>query len=253
VEISEALSAELQKTLYDPQLKRAFGNVIWVDPGHVRRKFYERAESIGIPKQLGTPDVIRRSRAVELLQNNMPLPVVQKILGHSTPNLAASYVEFSDEDMREVARHFVDKESLRKTSARNAFYGKVDRIDKGDVQAVVEIISVGGYRVRGVITNHSVARLGLKRGALVMAEIKAPWVMLYKGDEEPKTAAENLFRGVVRQIKSGKVTTEVVVAISDGTELCSIITEQSRKRLNLKENELVWVAFNAFVVVLHVD
>jgi molybdate transport system regulatory protein len=77
--------------------------------------------------------------------------------------------------------------------------------------------------------------------------------MLYKGDEEPKTAAENLFRGVVRQIISGKVTTEVVVAISDGTELCSIITEQSRKRLNMKENELVWVAFNAFVVVLHVD
>jgi molybdate transport system regulatory protein len=253
VEVSEALSAELQTTLDDPELRKAFGGIIWVDPGHVRRKFYERAESIGISRQLGTPDVIRRSRAVELLQNNMPLPVVQKILGHSTPNLAASYVEFSDEDMREVARHFVDKESLRKTSARNAFYGKVDRIDKGDVQAVVEIISVGGYRVRGVITNHSVARLGLKRGALVMAEIKAPWVMLYKGDEEPKTAAENLFRGVVRQIKSGKVTTEVVVAISDGTELCSIITEQSRKRLNMKENELVWVAFNAFVVVLHVD
>jgi molybdate transport system regulatory protein len=253
VEISEALSAEVQKTLDDPELKRAFGGIIWVDPGHVRRKFYERAESIGISRQLGTPDVIRRSRAIELLQNNMPLPVVQKILGHSTPNLAASYVEFSDQEMREVARYFVDKESLRKTSARNAFYGKVDRIDKGDVQAVVEIISVDGHRVRGVITNHSVARLGLKRGALVIAEIKAPWVMLYKGEEEPRTAAENLFRGTVRQIKSGKVTTEVVVGISDGTELCSIITEQSKKRLDIRVNDSVWAAFNSFAVVLHVD
>ncbi len=253
VEIPEALSAELQKTLNDPELKRALGSVIWVDPGHVRRKFYERAESIGISRQLGTPDVIRRSRAIELLQNNMPLPVVQKILGHSTPNLAASYVEFSDEEIREVARYFVDKESLRKTSARNAFYGRVDRVDKGDVQSVVEIISVGGYRVRGVITNHSVARLGLKCGALVMAEIKAPWVMLYKGEEEPRSGADNIFRGVVRQIKSGKVTTEVVVAISDGTELCSIITEQSKKRLDIRVNDTVWAAFNSFAVVLHVD
>jgi molybdate transport system regulatory protein len=183
----------------------------------------------------------------------MPLPVVQRILGHSTPNLAASYVEYSDDEMREVSRYFVDKESLRKTSARNAFYGKVDRIDKGDVQAVVEIISVDGNRVRGVITNHSVARLGLKRGALVMAEIKAPWVTLYKGEEEPRTAAENVFRGTVRQIKSGKVTTEVVVSISDGTELCSIITEQSKKRLNIKVNDTIWAAFNSFAVVLHVD
>ena len=86
-----------------------------------------------------------------------------------------------------------------------------------------------------------------------MAEIKAPWVMVYMGDEEPKTAAENLFRGVVHQIKSGKVTTEVVVGISDGTELCSIITEQSRERLDIKVDDILWVAFNAFAVVLHVD
>lgn len=253
VEIPEALSAELQETLNDPELKRALGGVIWVDPGHVRRKFYERAESIGISRQLGTPDVIRRSRAVELLQNNMPLPVVQKLLGHSTPNLAASYVEFSNEEMREVARYFVDKESLRKTSARNAFYGKIDRIDKGDVQAVVELLSVGGHRVRGVITNTSLARLGLKRGALVMAEIKAPWVMLYKGDEEPRSAAENVFRGTVHQVRSGTVTTEVVVRISDGTELCAIMTEESKKRIGIHKNDTIWAAFNAFAVVLHVE
>jgi molybdate transport system regulatory protein len=253
VEISAALSNELKKILDDPELKEAFGGILWVDPGHVRRKFYERAESIRIPRQLGTPDTIRRSRAVELLQNNMPLPVVQKILGHSTPNLAASYVEFSDEEMREMARYFVDKESLRKTSARNAFYGKVDRIDKGDVQAVVEIMSVGGYRIRGVITNHSIARLGLKRGAFVMAEIKAPWVMLYKGEEEAKSSAENIFRGTVRRITRGKITTEVVLVIPDGTELCSVITEESNKRLDIQENDSLWVVFNAFAVVLHVD
>jgi molybdate transport system regulatory protein len=253
VEISEALSTEIQKTLDAPEFKRAFGGVIWVDPGHVRRKFYERAESIGIPRELGTPDVIRRSRAIELLQSNMPLPVVQKILGHSTPNLAASYVEFSDEEMREVARYFVDKESRRKSSARNAFFGKIDRIQRGDVQSLVEIISVGGQRVISVITNHSLQRLGLKRGALVMTEVKAPWVMLYKGEEEPKSSAENRFRGMVSRISGGQIATEIRVLIADGTELCSIITEKSRQALDIKVNDILWAAFNAFAVVLHVD
>jgi len=253
VEISEALSAEIQKTLDDFQLASNFTETFWVDPGHVRRKFYERAEAIGMPRELGTPDVIRRSRAVELLQSNMPLPVVQKILGHSTPNLAASYVEFSDEEMREVARYFVDKESLRKTSARNAFFGKIHRIHKGDVQSIIEFTSVGGYPISAVITNHSLARLGLKRGALVMAEVKAPWVMLYKADKEPYSTAENIFSGRVQRITSGKITTEVVVKISDGTELCSVITEESKKRLNLQGNDIIWVGFNAFAVVLHVD
>jgi molybdate transport system regulatory protein len=253
VEISEALSVEVQKTLDDPELKRAFGGIIWVDPGHVRRKFYERAESIGISRQLGTPDVIRRSRAIELLQNNMPLPVVQKILGHSTPNLAASYVEFSDEEMQKVARYFIDKESRRKTSARNAFFGKIDMIQRGDIQSTIEILSVGGYRICSVITNHSLVQLGLRRGSLVIAEVKAPSVTLYKSEEEPRSTAENIFRGTVSRITVGKLTTEVVVRISPETELCSIITEESKKRLAIKEDDALWVGFNAFAVVLHVD
>ncbi|MEW6666356.1 MAG: TOBE domain-containing protein [Thermodesulfobacteriota bacterium] len=253
VEISESLSAEIRRSLDDPKFKGAIHTPLGVDPGHIRRKFYERAEAIGIPRELGTPDAIRRARAVELLQGNMPLPVVQRMLGHSTPNLAASYVEFSDEEMRQVARTFVEKESRRKTSARNSFFGKVNRIEKSDVQAVVEIASIGGYRVTSAITNQSLAQLGLKTGSLLTAEVKAPWVLLYKGDERPRTTAENVFRGVVRRITSGKITTEVVVEIQDGTELCSVITEGSRKRLQIRENDSLWMAFNAFAVVLHVD
>jgi molybdate transport system regulatory protein len=253
VEIPEELSAEIQKSIDDLKVGSASTGTFLVDPGHVRRKFYERAEAVGIPRELGTPDAIRRSRAVELLQGSMPLPVVQRILGHSTPNVAASYVQFSDEDIREVAKYFFAKESRRKTSARNAFFGKIDRIKEGDVQSAIEITSITGYQINAVITNHSLGRLGLKRGALVMAEVKAPWVMLYTSDAEPKSTAENVFRGTVHRIISGKVTTEVVVRIPDGTELCSIITEESAKRLHLKEEDPLWVAFNAFAVVLHID
>lgn len=227
--------------------------VLKADPAHVRRKFYERAEDIGIPRESGAPEVIRRSRAVELMQSNVPLPVVQKILGHSTPNLAASYVEFSDAEIRQVARYFADREDRRKTSARNAFYGKIAEIRRGDVQTIVEVMSTSGHRIRAAITNQSLSRLGLKPGSLVVAEVKAPWVMLYKGEDEPKSTAENLFRGTVSRIISGKITAEIVVRIADGTELCSIITAGSRQALSIQENDALWAAFNVFAVVLHVD
>jgi len=94
------LADEIKSTLSDLQLENSKPEIFKIDPAHVRRKFYDCAEAAGIARELGTPESIRRSRAVELMQSNVPLPVVQKIMGHSTPNLAASYVEFSDEEIR---------------------------------------------------------------------------------------------------------------------------------------------------------
>ena len=211
--------------------RRSLGNLFQVDPGHVRRKFYERASACGFPKELGGPDALRRSRAVELLQNNMPLPVVQRILGHSTPNLTAAFVSFSEAEMHQVARFFLEKESGRKTSARNTFFGKISSIQKGDIQAKVEMVTLGGDRVTTVITNDSLARLGLKVGTLITAEVKAPWVMLQKGEAEPECSAENQFRGTIARINKGRVTTEYVVQITDGTELCSLVSSDISRLL----------------------
>jgi molybdate transport system regulatory protein len=219
----------------------------------VRRKFYDCAQAAGINRELGTPESIRRSRAVELMQSNVPLPVVQKIMGHSTPNLAASYVEFSDEEIRKVERLHVERENERKTSARNAFFGKIDKVHIGDVQAAIEIVSIDGQRIHSIVTNYSQNRLGLKPGSLVAAEVKAPWVVLCKGTEEPVCSAENRFKGSVLRILKGKINSEVVVQISGSTELCSVLTEKSRKMLKIKRGDTVWAVFNATTVVIHVD
>lgn len=253
VQIPEEVSRDIQKVFRDPEFKNLQGKIFKVDPAHVRRKFYARAEATGIPRELGTPEAIRRARAVELMQSNVPLPVVQKMLGHSTPNLAASYVTFSDEEIRQAERYHVERESRRKTSARNTFFGKIDTIVSGDIQTIVEIVSIGGNRVCSVITNDSQARLGLRSGSLVVAEVKAPWVTITKGDQEPVSTAENRFCGTVCRVVRGKVSTEIVVRIADGTELCSIVTEKSRRMLGIKENDIVWAAFNAYAVVIHVD
>lgn len=253
VQMPERLSQEIQAALEDTAFKQSLGSLFNVDPGHVRRKFYERASACGFPKELAGPDAIRKSRAVEMMQNNLPLPVVQKILGHSTPNLTAAFVSFSDEDIRQVTRFFLEKESRRKTSARNTFFGKISTIQKGDIQAKVELVTIGGYPVTTVITNDSLTRLGLKAGTLISAEVKAPMVVLQKGDKEPQCSAENMFQGTIERIIRGKVTTEYVVRIADGTQLCSLATEKSSRQLGLQENEPVWVMFNCFSVVLHLD
>lgn len=253
VQMPESLSQEIQAALEDAPFKQSLGSLFSVDPGHVRRKFYERAITCGFPKELGGPDSIRKSRAVEMMQSNVPLPVVQRILGHSTPNLTASFVSFSHDDIQKVAKFFLEKESRRKTSARNTFFGKISAIQQGDIQAKVELVTIGGYPVTTVITNDSLARLGLKTGLLITAEVKAPWVVLQKSDEEPRSSTENKFQGIVARIIKGKVTTEFVVKIADGTELCSLVTSASSRRLGLREGDPVWAIFNSFSVVLHLD
>jgi molybdate transport system regulatory protein len=255
VQIPEGVSEEIKSSLDNPALKKYLGNFFKVDPGHVRRKFYERALDCGIPPAMGAPESIRRSRAIELMQSNMPLPVVQKMLGHSTPNMTASYVDFSDADMRQVAKHFIEKESRRKTSARNSFFGKISSIKKGDIQAKVEMITLSGDVVTTMITRDSLSRLGLKKGSLITAEVKAPWVMLQKSGKEPESSAENRFKGTIVHIKEGAVTTEYVVRISDGTELCSVVTTGNARQhpICFQENDRVWAIFNSFSVVLHID
>ncbi|MFO7554791.1 MAG: TOBE domain-containing protein [Desulfobacterales bacterium] len=250
VPLPETLCREIRDIIAGPAFKNAFQDMLNVDPGFVRRKFYERAEASAIAKQQGAPEVIRKSRAVELMQNNMPLPAVQMLLGHSTPNLTTSYVSFSEDDIQQVTKFFMEKESARKTSARNSFFGKIQTIQQGDIQTRVELLTIGGHRVTTVITNDSLLRLGLKEGKLITAEVKAPWVMLQKREDEPECSADNRFNGIVERIHQGEINTEYVVRISDGTEVCSIVTSESCRNLGLGEGDKVWVLFNCFSVVL---
>jgi len=253
IQLPESVFNELWTALNDAVFKEFLTRMFRIDPGHVRRKFYERAVSCGFSPALGAPDVIRKARGVELIQGNVPLPVVQQILGHSTPNLAAAYVKFSDEDMRQLANYFIEKESRKKTSARNMFFGKICAIRKGDIQSSVDVLTIGEYIITAVITNGSLERLCLKPGLLVSAEVKAPWVMLQNTEKEPKCSAENRLRGTVIHIRDGAITMEYVIRISDGTSLCAVTTRETGIRLGILENDAVWAIFNSFAVILHVD
>jgi molybdate transport system regulatory protein len=253
VQISAALSRDIRSMLADPDFAASIPDALFIDPAFVRRKFYERTEACGLSKQLGGPEMIRKARGIELMHANMPLQAVQKLLGHSTPNLTSSYVTFSEEEISQVTKYYMEKESSRKTSARNFFFGKIVDLKRGDIQSQVKLITVESYTITTIVTNESVGRLRLKLGKLITAEVKAPWVVLQRSDEEPECSAENRFEGVIKRINSGAVNTECVIRISERIELCSIISTAGSQLLDLRKGETVWAIFNCNSVVLHVD
>jgi molybdate transport system regulatory protein len=253
IQISEALTVEIRALLADPGLKRLLETRFEVDPAFVRRKFYERAEACGFAKHLGGPEMIRKARAVELMQGKIPLAAIQKMLGSSMPHRTASRLSFSPDEIAQATRLFVEREASRKTSARNIFFGKIASIRRGDIQALVTLITIGGHTLSTVITNDSLKRLGLVTGRLIAAEVKAPWVVLHRGQKDPACSAENRFNGVVAGIARGRINTEYAVRIDDGTELCAVVAAPGARRLAIDEGDRVWAVFNAFSVVLHVD
>ena len=253
VPLAGALAQEIAEFLEDEKFRVSVEETLGVDPAFVRRKFYERAQVCGFRKQLASPEAIRKSRGVELMQSNMPLPAVQLYLGHSTPNLTSSYVSFSEEDILAVTSAFLQRESARKTSARNSFFGRVSRIGAADLQAVVEIVTPAGHAVSSIITQDSLRRMGLKVGRLATIEVKAPWVHLYGSEVEPPCSAENRFPGVVVRITRGRVNTECVLRIDPQTELCAIGTNDSLDRLQLEEGDKVWAVFGVYATILQVD
>ena len=252
VQIPAELGEALASVFANPAYASLRGILFKLDQGHVRRKFYERADECGFSKELVNPSTIRRSRAVELLRDDVPLPVVQRILGHSTADLTAAFLHLPEDQRRKVERQVLARET-RRTSARNAFFGRVAQVRKGDIQTQVVVESLGGHAVSSVITNESLKNLGVTEGSFVTAEIKAPWVVLETCDELPKATTTNRFLGTVELTRIGELTSEVIVVLSDGTRLCALITTQSARELDLAEGRQVWAMFNAFAVVLHVE
>jgi molybdate transport system regulatory protein len=253
VHLSKTLCREILEMIRTPLFKEKQGRMSDLDPGFVRRKFYERAAACGFAKELGGPEAIRRARAVEMMQGNLPLPAVQKILGHNSAGLTSAYVTFSESEIQDIARRFMEKESGRRTSARNSFFCKVTEIVTGDIQTRVGMVTMEGYPVVTVITNDSVHRLGLAPGKWIVAEVKAPMVMLQDRASAFNGSAENRFKGTVTRITRGKINMECIVKVSDTTHICAVMSSSGTWLSSIRQGDPVWAFFSCYSVVLHLD
>ena len=255
VQVSESFMQEFDTIVRRLSGKscEAGGGFFAVDPAFVRRKFYERVGECGFSKKQGGPEMVRKARALELIQENLPLPAVQQMLGLSSLDLASAHVAFSKEELHQATRWFVERESGRMTSARNSFFGKVTSVTRDKVQTLVRIATAEGHTITAIVTNGSADKMRLCKGRMVTAEIKALWLTVERIDRSGASSADNACEGTICSITLGKNTTECVVRASDHLELCAVASTPSFTALGLATGDRARVVFSCHSVILHAD
>lgn len=248
------LHAELKQLLRDPDYTPHRGGIFHLDQGYVRRVIYDRASEAGIPKNLANPNTLRRSRAVELLQNGVPLTVVQRILGHLTANSTAAFLDLPEEEQKRLEKHFLDRENRRAAGQYNTFFGKIAAIEAGEIQSRLTVRTLGGHDLTAVISTKSLEALGLRQGGLATVRVKGALLALADAAEaglEPDThPAENRFRGVVERVTRGADAAEVVAALADGTRISATLGLDALAEMRFCQGDGVTVLVSAFSVIV---
>lgn len=139
-----------------------------------------------------------------------------------------------------------------KISARNVFEGNVTALVDGKVNAEVEVTTPGGDRIVAIVTEGSVAALGLAVGKPAIAYVKAPWVMLLAGDGSVKFSARNQLLGTVESVAKGAVNSDVCVKLAGGSMVHSVVTNEAVLELGLKPGATACALIKASHVVLGV-
>ncbi|MEO6033261.1 MAG: TOBE domain-containing protein [Burkholderiaceae bacterium] len=140
-----------------------------------------------------------------------------------------------------------------RTSARNQLAGTVTKIERGAVNAAVELgLPGGGDRVHATLTLGSLRELGLKKGVHAVALIKAPSVFLAPGDGAPQLSVRNALAGTVTKVVRGAVNTEVQACLQGGQTMVAMVSLESRQRLGLRAGAPVRLVFQESSVILGV-
>ncbi len=139
-----------------------------------------------------------------------------------------------------------------KSSARNQFGGKVQKVTRGAVNTEVELKLGDSLSIIATITNDSQRQLKLKKNDSATALIKSSWILL-SNDVSIATSARNNIIGRVLRLKKGEVNSEVVINIGNEKTLCAIITNTSAERLGIQKNQTLLALFKASSVILLTD
>jgi molybdopterin-binding protein len=68
-----------------------------------------------------------------------------------------------------------------------------------------------------------------------------------------KISARNILKGKVKQIKSDAVNTEVIIELTSGGQVVSVITKESAENLELTVGKQVYAIIKASNVMIAVD
>lgn len=248
IQIQGEAMARLLHIVEEPSLKDVLGEISHVDPGYVRKNFYSMAESCGLARDMGGPRVLRHSRGAELMNHGVPVAIVQKFLGLQSPVQAVQLKDFKDREARQILHSHLRRETLRHTSARNAFAGTITDIAQNATMGLVVITALSGLELRATASMESMHLLALHKGQTVSATVKAPWVVL--SPEGTGTSADNNYPATVLFVREGDLEASVRLRLDDGTGMAAIMSLEAVRRMGLREGSRCTASFSSMAVVI---
>ncbi len=248
VQVEEQAMNRMLSIVEDSALTEYHGTITHIDPGYVRKNFYQAAEACGLEKELGGPRVLRHTRGIELLDRGIPVSLVQKYLGLASPLQAIRLKELGESEAREIMHAHLRREALRHSSTRNAFAGEITDITESKNMSSITLTSVSGLQITALISEESMRSLNLHLGQTVTATVKAPWVVL--SPENTLTSCPNNLQATVLFIKKGVLECSVRLRLTDGTGMAALMTMDSMQKLGLGEGTKCTASFSAMSVVI---
>ncbi|GHU90791.1 hypothetical protein AGMMS49925_04080 [Deltaproteobacteria bacterium] len=260
VPLPHTVSRRLRSVLENPVLYPVNGNLAHCDASYVRRSLQECGAACGLPKGLLSARTLRYSRAVELGRQGIPLSVVDIFLGRRANAGRRCIMRCDPREAWNLLREQLQRELPVKTSARNVFQGRIISLRQDGLLVEAVLGTAGGLSVRALITDESCRNLAISEGMLVNASVKAPWIMLLPGKiheggsaANPSGLGENCFPGFVEQVREDATAREVLVALSEGSQVCALLSKGPSEDKPLRAGDTVTVLFKAFSVILSLD
>lgn len=139
-----------------------------------------------------------------------------------------------------------------KTSANNQLFGKISAIQPGAVNAEVFVTLKGGEQIIASVAQASVAQLDLRMDLDAVLLINSADIILATALHNGAVSARNRLVGTIVRIQSEMVNSEVVIRLSGGETLSTLITQQSAAYLGLEPGMRVGAVFKSNAVILGV-
>ena len=87
------------------KIRHICGGVERGDRSNFYAVFRKLALKAGIPAELAHPHILRHTRAIELLRNDVPITIVQCILGHASLSTTAVYLRYSSVETKQILKN----------------------------------------------------------------------------------------------------------------------------------------------------
>jgi molybdate transport system regulatory protein len=140
-----------------------------------------------------------------------------------------------------------------RTSARNQFQGKVEKISDGPINSEITLAINDRDRLTAIVTSESVDSLDLSLGSEAYALIKSSFIILIPANQKMITSARNCLCGIVRELRHGSISSEAIIELEGGKTLTAVITEESAQAPEFQQGSPVCALIKASHIILGVN